>query len=63
MNESYATLEMDESVNIYVINGNVSCAVSCYLHPIKDIVLTDTGAYKLWLPAPFAKSLWWICDT
>ena len=28
----------------------------CYLHPMKDIVLTDIGAYKLRLPAPFAKS-------
>ena len=28
----------------------------CYLHPMKDIVLTDIGAYKLRLPAPFAMS-------
>ena len=33
------------------------CTVCCYLHPMKDIVLTDIGAYKLRLPAPFAKSL------
>ena len=25
---------------------------------MKDIVLTDIGAYKLRLPAPFAKLLW-----
>ena len=39
------------------------CTVCCYLHPMKDIVLTDIGAYKLRLPAPFANSLWWRCDT
>ena len=32
--------------------------ICCYLHPIRYIVLPDIGAYKLWLPAPFAKSLW-----
>ena len=37
--------------------------VCCDLHPMKDIVLTDIGAYKLRLPVPFSKSLWWMCGT
>ena len=56
------------STSISVVNTRsyhqslAPCTVFCYLQPMKNIVLTSIGTYKLWLPAPFAKSMWRRCD-
>ena len=57
---SYSTSRSVTNTRSY--HQSFTPCTACYLYHIKHIVLTDIGAYKLWLPAPFAKSIWWLYD-